>query len=133
MELLKPFHPHLSLSGSVPLSGFSSPERFHLELDRDAGSHEALGGGDKVYVAVGRSVEKAVSLIQWSSERFCGRDICLVHVHQPSPLIPTLCKSHPLCFYSNNYIYIYIYRESIKFLLGKTLLGASGSFFFINR
>lgn len=53
------------------------------------------GGGsssEKVYVAVGKSVDKAVSLLRWVFEHFGNREICLLHVHRPSPLIPTLCK-----------------------------------------
>ncbi|PKI61707.1 hypothetical protein CRG98_017931 [Punica granatum] len=95
MELLKPFHPHLNPAGGDPLPRFSSPDSFSREVDRAAGFHEVPGGMEKVYVAVGRSVDKAVALIHWSSERFSGREICLVHVHQPSPLIPTLLGKLP--------------------------------------
>jgi hypothetical protein len=43
-----------------------------------------------VHVAVGRSPEKTLGLLRWTLRRFqCGR-IALLHVHQPSPLIPTL-------------------------------------------
>ena len=88
-----------------PISGLS----FSRRVDRPASTHlseiaeEAGGGGarekDKVFVAVGKSVEKAVNLLRWTLKRFGGKDICLLHVHQPSPLIPTLCKnSLPGCF-----------------------------------
>lgn len=51
-------------------------------------------GSEKVYVAIGKSVEKGASLLRWTFERFgCGREICILHVHQPSPVIPTLCKT----------------------------------------
>ncbi|KAK4785270.1 hypothetical protein SAY86_001959 [Trapa natans] len=95
MELLKPCHLHTGISEREHLSGLSSPEKFHCELDRDSGSNEAPSGGEKVYVTVGKTVEKALALIQWSLEQFCGREICLVHVHQPSPLIPTLLGKMP--------------------------------------
>lgn len=52
------------------------------------------GGGEKVYVAVGKSLEKALRLLRWTFKRFGkSREICILHVFQPSPLIPTLCNS----------------------------------------
>lgn len=65
-------------------SGFSSPAAFPSGLE--------IGAGDAVYVAVGKSVEKTAALLQWTFGMFPGREICLIHVHRPSPLIPTLCK-----------------------------------------
>ncbi|KAK6935880.1 U-box domain [Dillenia turbinata] len=53
------------------------------------------GGGGKIHLAVGKSVEKTVGLINWTSQRFQNRKICLLHVHQPSPLIPTLLGKFP--------------------------------------
>ncbi|KAL9247665.1 hypothetical protein vseg_021073 [Gypsophila vaccaria] len=50
---------------------------------------------EKVYVAVGRNVEKTLSLIRWSIRMFRSSDICFVHVHLPSPLIPTLLGNLP--------------------------------------
>ncbi|WVZ74241.1 hypothetical protein U9M48_022450 [Paspalum notatum var. saurae] len=48
-----------------------------------------------VHVAVGRSPEKTLGLLRWAMRRFgCGR-IALLHVHQPSPLIPTLLGKIP--------------------------------------
>ncbi|PSR86705.1 Serine/threonine-protein kinase [Actinidia chinensis var. chinensis] len=46
-------------------------------------------GGDRIHVAVGKSVDKAIALLRWSFERFRNREICILHVHQPSPFIPT--------------------------------------------
>ena len=50
-------------------------------------------GGEKVYVAVGKSVAKAGALLQWCFRTFVGSEICILHVHKPSPLIPTLRQS----------------------------------------
>ncbi|KAI6686801.1 hypothetical protein NL676_032714 [Syzygium grande] len=97
MELLRPFHPHRGLAGD-PLGRFPSPERYRLGPDRSAGeasSSGMAGGGERVHVAVGKSVEKAVGLIRWSLERFPGAEICIIHVHQPSPVIPTLLGKLP--------------------------------------
>ncbi|KAK8262675.1 hypothetical protein V6Z12_D13G275000 [Gossypium hirsutum] len=94
MELLNP--PHRD-----PIPGPS----FRPRVDRPANtqfpeSAEETGGfnageKDKVFIAVGKSVEKAVNLLQWTLKRFGGKHICLLHVHQPSPLIPTLLGKLP--------------------------------------
>lgn len=76
--------------------GFSSAAAFRNGVDRPMSSVmpevEVGGGGDSVYVAVGKSAEKTAALLQWTFSTFPGREVCLVHVHRPSPLIPTLCK-----------------------------------------
>ncbi|KAK4440853.1 U-box domain-containing protein 33 [Sesamum alatum] len=48
-----------------------------------------------VHVAVGKSVEKTVALLQWTIRMFPGWEICLLHVQRPSPLIPTLLGKLP--------------------------------------
>ncbi|KAI5322017.1 hypothetical protein L3X38_031089 [Prunus dulcis] len=103
MELIQPSHP-LHGSAGESLSGFSSPVSFRRGFDRPpTTSHlaeifeeEDNGGGvDKVHVAVGKSVEKAVSLLHWTFKHFGCKEICILHVHQPSQLIPTLLGKLP--------------------------------------
>ncbi|KAL1545150.1 U-box domain-containing protein 33-like isoform X1 [Salvia divinorum] len=74
-------------------SGLSSPAASLNGFDRPVIS--GTGGGDTVYVAVGKSVEKTAALLQWTFSMFPGREICLIHVHRPSPLIPTLLGKLP--------------------------------------
>ncbi|XP_011035331.1 PREDICTED: U-box domain-containing protein 33-like [Populus euphratica] len=50
---------------------------------------------ERVYVALGNSIEKAVGLLNWVFESLGTRQICLLHVHRPSPLIPTLLGKLP--------------------------------------
>ncbi|XP_068338373.1 U-box domain-containing protein 33-like [Pyrus communis] len=97
MELVQPSYPHHGPVAESP-SGFSSPVSFRRGFDRPATSSsqsqlpevcEEGGGGDKVHVAVGKSVEKALSLLRWTFKHFGCNEICILHVHQPSPLIPT--------------------------------------------
>ncbi|XP_072960662.1 U-box domain-containing protein 33-like isoform X1 [Typha angustifolia] len=49
----------------------------------------------RIYVAVGRSAEKTLGLLRWAFRRFRCTEIGLIHVHQPSPLIPTLLGKIP--------------------------------------
>eukprot|EP00268_Persea_americana_P044767 TRINITY_DN4528_c0_g1_i1.p1 TRINITY_DN4528_c0_g1~~TRINITY_DN4528_c0_g1_i1.p1 ORF type:complete len:855 (-),score=176.56 TRINITY_DN4528_c0_g1_i1:415-2979(-) len=50
---------------------------------------------ERVHVAVGKSVERSVGLLEWTLTHFGVREIALVHVHQPSPTIPTLLGKLP--------------------------------------
>ncbi|KAL3850684.1 hypothetical protein ACJIZ3_012566 [Penstemon smallii] len=77
--LSQPNNPNLDLF----LSGFSVGSVSHIDI------------GVKVYVAVGKSVDKTVSLLQWTFRTFHGQEVCLLHVHRPSPLIPTLLGRFP--------------------------------------
>ncbi|KAL6508955.1 hypothetical protein OROHE_021514 [Orobanche hederae] len=46
-------------------------------------------GGDAVHVAVGKSMEKTIALLQWTFSMFSGHEIVLIHVHRPSTFIST--------------------------------------------
>ncbi|PSR90065.1 Serine/threonine-protein kinase [Actinidia chinensis var. chinensis] len=99
MELLNPSLPPGPAGDQF--SGFSPPTNFQRGFDRRSWMVSSLPpeiferGGDKVHVAVGKSVEKAVELIHWALHRFRNKEICIVHVHRPSPLIPTLLGKLP--------------------------------------
>ncbi|XP_059660732.1 U-box domain-containing protein 33-like [Cornus florida] len=99
MEILSPSHPPGPSADGF--SGFSSPDNFRHGFDRTNCSVASQSpeivehGGDRVHVAVGKSVDKAVSLLQWAFRHFANLEICLVHVHRPSPLIPTLLGKLP--------------------------------------
>nr|XP_043618769.1 U-box domain-containing protein 33-like [Erigeron canadensis] len=101
-------------------SGFSSPTSFRDGSDRNILPLPENVGGDKVYVAVGKSVEKAVSLFHWTFRKFRDREICILHVHQPSPLIPTLLGKLPVT--KANPEVVYEYRRKEKEEMQKLLL-----------
>ncbi|KAL2899004.1 U-box domain-containing protein 33 [Bienertia sinuspersici] len=68
----------------------------HIHEEKEDGEDEGTQRMKfKVYVAVGRSTEKTVSLLQWAFRNFRNSEFCLVHVHQPSPSIPTLLGKLP--------------------------------------
>lgn len=93
MELLNPSCPPLS-------PAFSSPATFRRGFGRTGSSPlpeivEEDGNNNKIHVALGKSVEKAMSLLDWTFRRFHGKDVCILHVHQPSHLIPTYLGKLP--------------------------------------
>lgn len=96
MEVLSPSQP--TGKTEVPFSGFFLPVTFRGGFGRRSRKSTynppeiVEEDGGKVFVAVGKSVDKAVSLLQWTLRTFVNSEICILHVHQPSPLIPTLRK-----------------------------------------
>ena len=46
---------------------------------------------DTIFVAVGENVEEGKSLLSWALKSFAGRNICILHVHQPTHS-PSLSK-----------------------------------------
>ncbi|XVF33324.1 hypothetical protein REPUB_Repub17cG0158600 [Reevesia pubescens] len=43
---------------------------------------------EKIYVAVGKDVEKCKSVLIWALQHSGGKRICIIHVHQPAKMIP---------------------------------------------
>ncbi|XP_022735275.1 LOW QUALITY PROTEIN: U-box domain-containing protein 33-like [Durio zibethinus] len=43
---------------------------------------------EKIYVAVGKDVEKNKSVLLWALQHSGGKRICLIHVHEPAKMIP---------------------------------------------
>ncbi|CAH9072560.1 unnamed protein product [Cuscuta epithymum] len=103
MELLNSSPPSLPKpTGNTHLcSGPSNFRRgsYHNEVPAFPQLPEiAEEAGCKVHVAVGKKkTDKAVSLIQWVCRNFGNSEICILHVHQPSPFIPTLLGRLPAC------------------------------------
>ncbi|CAI9770511.1 unnamed protein product [Fraxinus pennsylvanica] len=83
------------------ITGFSPPASFRLGLDRSSHPVDsqlpeiAEESGCAVHVAVGKSVKKTVALLDWTFRTFGSKEICILHVHRPSPLIPTLLGKLP--------------------------------------
>lgn len=99
MELLTPSPTPLTPS-SNSLSGFSSMATYRRGFYRTSQiitpqTREIVEEQNepKVYIAVGKSVNKNVALVQWACKTFGNSEICIFHVLEPSPYIPTLCKS----------------------------------------
>ncbi|KAJ8748864.1 hypothetical protein K2173_013295 [Erythroxylum novogranatense] len=50
---------------------------------------------EKIHVAVGKSVKECKSVLVWALRNSGGKRICIVHVHQPSELIPCMGGKFP--------------------------------------
>ncbi|KAI0509839.1 hypothetical protein KFK09_010436 [Dendrobium nobile] len=68
-----------------------------MKLLRSSPAAERIGetSSETVHVAVGRSPEKTLRLLEWTFRRFQCREIVLVHIHRPSSTIPTLLGNLP--------------------------------------
>ncbi|CAN4119891.1 unnamed protein product [Withania somnifera] len=103
MELLTPSPPPPP-PPNFP-SGFSSMATFRRGFyrtsqlitpqSREVLLEEEKQQGSKVYVAVGKSVDKGVASLQWACKTFGNCEICILHVLEPSPYIPTLLGRLP--------------------------------------
>ncbi|KAL6896701.1 hypothetical protein ACP4OV_007273 [Aristida adscensionis] len=88
---------------------------------RCGGRREQHRGEAWVHVAVGRSPEKTLGLLRWVIRRFgCGR-LVLLHVHQSSPLIPTLLGKIPAGQATEEVVISH--RKSEKEEMNRVLLG----------
>ncbi|XP_006661585.1 U-box domain-containing protein 33-like [Oryza brachyantha] len=87
MEILSPSPP--------PSPGHASSSAMDSFLHSGWHLHRRDNVDSRVHVAVGRSPEKTLGLLRWAFRRFACAHLVLVHVHQPSPLIPTLLGKIP--------------------------------------
>ncbi|KAK7404577.1 hypothetical protein VNO78_05530 [Psophocarpus tetragonolobus] len=78
---------------------------------------------EKVHVAVGKSLKKAATLLQWCFTRFSNAHICLLHVYEPSTMIPSPLGKFPASQASPQVVSAYRIeeREQTKGLLDKYL------------
>lgn len=97
---------HLMDSSSTTSSS-SVPYSSRIARPSQQGITEVNGSGDddKVYIAVGNSIDRTIALLHWTFRRFRNREICLVHVYQPSSTIPTLCKFFFFFFFLFFYLF----------------------------
>ncbi|TKY48424.1 U-box domain-containing protein 33 [Spatholobus suberectus] len=117
MELLKPLHPYHAPILRLPFHGVPSSSQSESQVPLPV---PMVG---KVYVAVGKSLEKAVPLLQWALNHFRNTEIVIVHAYQPSLTIPTLLGKMPASQASPKVVSAFrrVEREQTMKLLDKYL------------
>ncbi|PNX86372.1 U-box domain-containing protein 33-like [Trifolium pratense] len=50
---------------------------------------------NQIHLAVGKSLHKTTTLLQWTFNQFRNQEIVLIHLYKPSPVIPTLLGKMP--------------------------------------
>ncbi|XP_052134731.1 U-box domain-containing protein 33-like isoform X2 [Oryza glaberrima] len=120
MEILSPSPPPSPGPASASASGSGSA--MDSFIHRGAGWHFPRRDNvdARVHVAVGRSPEKTLGLLRWAFRRFACAQVVLVHVHQPSPLIPTLLGKIPAAQATEELVLSH--RKSEKDEMNKILL-----------
>lgn len=104
-----------SSSSAMSSSGAGLERRpSHAELSLRSTDMAERGRREKVYVAVGRSEDKTIALLQWTLRTFRSSELCLVHVHQPSPFIPTLLGKLPAIQANAEVVSVYRREEKEK-------------------
>jgi hypothetical protein len=101
MALVSPIPAMGERAGSMRFHGIGSP-----------GSRSSRSGimdepvsrliDEKIFVAVDKHVAKSKSTLIWALQNTGGKKICLIHVHQPSQMIPLSMFPYTLslCFFS---------------------------------
>ncbi|EEC66449.1 hypothetical protein OsI_32495 [Oryza sativa Indica Group] len=120
MEILSPSPP--PSPGPASASASASGSAMDSFIHRGAGWHFPRRDNvdARVHVAVGRSPEKTLGLLRWAFRRFACTQVVLVHVHQPSPLIPTLLGKIPAAQATEELVLSH--RKSEKDEMNKILL-----------
>jgi hypothetical protein len=95
MALVSPIPAMGERAGSMRFHGIGSP-----------GSRSSRSGimdepvsrliDEKIFVAVDKHVAKSKSTLIWALQNTGGKKICLIHVHQPSQMIPLMGAKFPV-------------------------------------
>ncbi|XP_047331043.1 U-box domain-containing protein 33-like [Impatiens glandulifera] len=117
MELLHPYPPPASRIKPFSECSHSSTLRngFYQEsitISSQTQSPEMIRDDEyEVFIAVGKSSAKAITLLHWAFQCFPGRKFCILHVHQPSSLIPTLLGKFPASEANHEVVSVYRMKE----------------------
>ncbi|KAF8087731.1 hypothetical protein N665_0570s0041 [Sinapis alba] len=69
---------------------------------------------EKIFVAVGKEVAKSKSTLIWALQNTGGKKICLVHVHQPSQMIPVMGAKFPVSSVKEEEVRVFREKEREK-------------------
>ncbi|CAH2057774.1 unnamed protein product [Thlaspi arvense] len=98
--------------------------RFHGIVGSPAGSRSSRSGimdepvsrliEEKVFVAVDKQVAKSKSTLIWALQNTGGKKICLIHVHQPSQMIPVMGAKFPISSVKEEEVRVFREKEREK-------------------
>ncbi|XP_045804637.1 U-box domain-containing protein 33-like [Trifolium pratense] len=71
---------------------FSSQSHIHSPIMEQS---SPVTNPNQIHLAVGKSLHKTTTLLQWTFNQFRNQEIVLIHLYQPSPVIPTLLGKMP--------------------------------------
>ncbi|KAF3794069.1 U-box domain-containing protein 33 [Nymphaea thermarum] len=80
---------------SLPSCSFASSSSASQHRPEAIPEEKPVVSPGRVYVAVGKTADKAACLLRWTFQQFPGREVTLLHVHRPSSTIPTLLGKLP--------------------------------------
>ncbi|XP_010508094.1 PREDICTED: U-box domain-containing protein 33 [Camelina sativa] len=69
---------------------------------------------EKIFVAVDKHVAKSKSTLIWALQNTGGKKICLVHVHQPSQMIPVMGAKFPVGSVKDEEVRVFREKERAK-------------------
>ncbi|VVA98283.1 unnamed protein product [Arabis nemorensis] len=69
---------------------------------------------EKIFVAVDKHVAKSKSTLIWALQNTGGKKICLIHVHQPSQMIPVMGAKFPVSAVKEEEVRVFREKEREK-------------------
>ncbi|XP_060215996.1 U-box domain-containing protein 33-like [Lycium barbarum] len=95
MELLTPSPPNFPSMATFRRGFYRTSQIMITPQSTEIVEEEEQQGSQKVYVAVGKSFDRAVASLQWAFKTFGNSEICILHALEPSSYIPTLLGRLP--------------------------------------
>ncbi|KAG2290032.1 hypothetical protein Bca52824_049636 [Brassica carinata] len=113
MALVTPIPAMEERAGSMRFHGMGSPG---ARSSRSGATEEPVSRliEEKIFVAVGKDVAKSKSTLVWALQNTGGKKICLVHVHQPSQMIPVMGAKFPVSSVKEEEVRVFREKEREK-------------------
>ncbi|CAH8300948.1 unnamed protein product [Eruca vesicaria subsp. sativa] len=113
MALVTPIPAMSERAGSMRFHGITSPGS---RSSRSSLTEEPLSRliEEKIFVAVDKHVAKSKSTLIWALQNTGGKKICIIHVHQPSQMIPVMGAKFPVSSVKEEEVSVFREKEREK-------------------
>ncbi|CAH8361448.1 unnamed protein product [Eruca vesicaria subsp. sativa] len=113
MAMVTPIPAIEERAGSMRFHGMGSPGS---RSSRSSVTEEPVSRliDEKIFVAVCKDVGKSKSTLIWALQNTGGKKICLVHVHQPSQMIPVMGAKFPVSSVKEEEVRVFREKEREK-------------------